>query len=59
MLDFLIDDAQGTLVTSVSSKALYDSKIDQWMDDRGITENGTAMAQAIKTLEETTEFSMR
>ena len=56
MLDFLIDDAQGTLVTSVSSKALYDSKIDQWMDDRGITENGTAMAQAIKTLEETTEL---
>jgi hypothetical protein len=40
----------------MSSKTLYDSKIDQWMDDRGITENGTAMAQAIKTLEETTEL---
>jgi len=38
------------------NKILYDSKIDQWMDDRGITENGTAMAQAIKTLEETTEL---
>jgi NTP pyrophosphatase (non-canonical NTP hydrolase) len=40
----------------MSSKTLCDSKIDQWMDDRGITENGTAMAQAIKTLEETTEL---
>jgi hypothetical protein len=31
-------------------------KIDQWMDDRGITENGTSMGQAVKTLEETTEL---
>ncbi len=31
-------------------------KIDKWMDDRGITANGTAMGQAIKTLEETTEL---
>ena len=38
------------------NKILYDHKIDKWMDDRGITENGTAMAQAIKTLEETTEL---
>jgi len=38
------------------NKILYDSKIDQWMKDRGITDNGTAMGQAIKTLEETTEL---
>ena len=38
------------------NKIIYDHKIDKWMDDRGITENGTAMAQAIKTLEETTEL---
>jgi len=31
-------------------------KIDKWFDDRGITENGKAMGQAIKTLEETTEL---
>ena len=31
-------------------------KIDKWMDDRGITDNGTALGQAIKTLEETTEL---
>ena len=34
----------------------FDKMIDKWMDDRGITENGTAMGQAIKTLEETTEL---
>ena len=38
------------------NKILHDSKIDQWMKDRGITDNGTAMGQAIKTLEETTEL---
>ena len=38
------------------NKILYDHEIDVWMDDRGITENGTAMGQAIKTLEETTEL---
>ncbi|MBT6073003.1 MAG: nucleotide pyrophosphohydrolase [Euryarchaeota archaeon] len=31
-------------------------KIDKWMDARGITDNGTALGQAIKTLEETTEL---
>jgi len=30
--------------------------IDTWLDDRGITKNGTAMGQAIKTLEECTEL---
>lgn len=30
--------------------------IDKWLDDRGITKNGTAMGQAIKTLEECTEL---
>lgn len=38
------------------NKIVYDHKIDEWMKDRGITENGTAMGQAIKTLEETTEL---
>ena len=33
-----------------------DEKIDKWLDDRGITENGKVMGQAIKTLEETTEL---
>jgi NTP pyrophosphatase (non-canonical NTP hydrolase) len=33
-----------------------DNKIDKWFWDRGITENGKPMAQAIKTLEETTEL---
>ena len=33
-----------------------DKLIDKWMDDRGITANGTLMGQAIKTLEETTEL---
>jgi NTP pyrophosphatase (non-canonical NTP hydrolase) len=32
------------------------TKIDGWFDDRGITENGKPLAQAIKTLEETTEL---
>ena len=32
------------------------NKIDVWLDDRGITKNGTPMGQAIKTLEETTEL---
>ena len=30
--------------------------IDTWLDDRGITKNGSAMGQAIKTLEECTEL---
>ena len=34
----------------------FDKKIDKWLDDRGITKNGTSMGQAIKTLEETTEL---
>jgi uncharacterized protein YabN with tetrapyrrole methylase and pyrophosphatase domain len=34
----------------------FDKMIDKWMDDRGITANGTVMGQAIKTLEETTEL---
>jgi uncharacterized protein YabN with tetrapyrrole methylase and pyrophosphatase domain len=41
------------------SEVMYirnDMKIDKWMDDRGITANGTLMGQAIKTLEETTEL---
>ena len=38
------------------NKILYDHNIDKWMDDKGITENGTAMGQAIKTLEETAEL---
>ena len=33
-----------------------DVLIDQWFWDRGITQNGKPMAQAIKTLEETTEL---
>jgi len=33
-----------------------DIHIDRWFADRGITENGKPMAQAIKTLEETTEL---
>ena len=33
-----------------------DIHIDQWFWDRGITQNGKPMAQAIKTLEETTEL---
>jgi len=33
-----------------------DILIDQWMWDRQITQNGKPMAQAIKTLEETTEL---
>jgi NTP pyrophosphatase (non-canonical NTP hydrolase) len=33
-----------------------DIHIDKWFEDRGITENGKPMAQAIKTLEETTEL---
>tara|TARA_B100000953_G_scaffold253165_1_gene216314 strand:+ start:283 stop:666 length:384 start_codon:yes stop_codon:yes gene_type:complete len=34
----------------------FDKMIDKWLDDRGITKNGTSMGQAIKTLEETTEL---
>jgi len=30
--------------------------IDKWFNDRGITENGKPMTQAIKTLEELTEL---
>jgi len=33
-----------------------DIHIDKWFDDRGITKNGNAMSQAIKTLEELTEL---
>ena len=33
-----------------------DIHIDKWFEDRGIVENGKAMAQAIKTLEEVTEL---
>jgi hypothetical protein len=33
-----------------------DILIDEWFGDRGITKNGKPMAQAIKTLEETTEL---
>ena len=31
-----------------------DTKIDQWFNNRGITENGRPLSQAIKTLEELT-----
>lgn len=34
----------------------YDTKIDQWFNDRGITKNGKPISQAIKTLEELTEL---
>ena len=33
-----------------------DTHIDKWFEARGITENGKPLAQAIKTLEETTEM---
>ncbi|MBC8553897.1 MAG: MazG-like family protein [Candidatus Brocadiales bacterium] len=33
-----------------------DIHIDRWFEDRGIVENGKAMSQAIKTLEELTEL---
>ena len=33
-----------------------DIHIDKWFDDRGISKNGKAMSQAIKTLEEVTEM---
>ena len=36
--------------------ASISNDIDKWLDDRGITKNGTAMGQAIKTLEECTEL---
>jgi len=35
---------------------MYDTHIDRWFKDRGIVENGKPLAQAIKTLEETTEM---
>jgi NTP pyrophosphatase (non-canonical NTP hydrolase) len=35
---------------------IINQKIDKWMHDRKIPENGKPMAQAIKTLEETTEL---
>lgn len=35
---------------------MYDAHIDRWFEDRGIVENGKPLAQAIKTLEETTEM---
>ena len=37
-------------------KEYLDKKIDIWMTDRGIADNGKPMGQAIKTLEETTEL---
>ena len=37
-------------------KEYLDKKIDIWMTERGITDNGKPMGQAIKTLEETTEL---
>ena len=43
-------------MSNTFNKILYDHKIDVWMDKQGITENGTAMGQAIKTLEETAEL---
>lgn len=38
------------------SYAEVEMKIIQWGEARGIVQNSTAMAQAIKTLEETTEL---
>jgi NTP pyrophosphatase (non-canonical NTP hydrolase) len=38
------------------SYAETEMKIVQWGEARGIVQNGTAMGQAIKTLEETTEL---
>jgi len=37
-------------------KEYLDKKIDCWMQERGIVDNGKPMGQAIKTLEETTEL---
>ena len=42
-------------IVSYSEEELA-GKIDKWLDDRGITKNGTPKGQAIKTLEETTEL---
>ena len=33
-----------------------EKKIEQWAEEKGIFEKGTPMAQALKTLEETTEL---
>jgi len=38
------------------SYAEYEMKVVQWGEARGIVQNATAMSQAIKTLEETTEL---
>lgn len=38
------------------SFAEYEMKVVQWGEARGIVQNATAMSQAIKTLEETTEL---
>lgn len=38
------------------NRLIIDAKIDKWFDERGITENGKPLGQAIKTLEETTEL---
>jgi hypothetical protein len=35
---------------------MYDTHIDRWFDERGITENSSPQTQAIKTLEEVTEL---
>ena len=40
----------------MSSYAEVEMKIVQWGEARGIVQNATAMSQAIKTLEETTEL---
>lgn len=36
--------------------SMYDTHIDRWFEDRGITKNGKPLAQTIKTLEEVTEL---
>lgn len=38
------------------SYAEYEMKVVQWGEARGIIQNSTALSQAIKTLEETTEL---
>lgn len=38
------------------SYSYYEMEVVRWGEARGIVQNGTAMSQAIKTLEETTEL---
>lgn len=47
--------AMNTLDPMIKRRDL-DNGIDIWFYERGITTNGTALGQAIKTLEETTEL---